>query len=74
MLNDCDVWTVTCPDCGNEMKEEIGRLKDTDEIKCDRCGAELMFQKDAFLNRVDQLRQMVASLAQTDRFATKPGS
>lgn len=71
ILNDSDLWPVVCPECGHEIRKEIGWLKHTVRINCDVCGADSEFHNDAFVNVIQNLKQAVDAVARAPRLAQK---
>jgi transcription elongation factor Elf1 len=39
MLDESDHITIVCPNCGKEMTETIGRLKEVATLRHETCGA-----------------------------------
>ena len=48
MLLDKAEITIKCPKCQRETKKTLGWLKANSRMSCDRCGAEIGFDKSGF--------------------------
>jgi transcription elongation factor Elf1 len=72
MLNDTDLWPVTCIECGHKTPMEIGQLKTKAEFTCHRCGNSFEFRTRVFANALEQLRATVRFVRGNTRLLRKP--
>jgi transposase-like protein len=73
MLNDTDLWPVTCLACGQKTPVEIGQLKTKSEFTCPRCGRTFEFRTKVFVNALEQLRATVRFLRGNTRLLNEKG-
>jgi rRNA maturation endonuclease Nob1 len=66
MLNDTDMWAVTCAGCGHVFEKPIGVLQHSDTLECPLCGARLRFHKQAFQTQLEQLRAEIKMVARAN--------
>ena len=66
MLNDADLWPVTCAECGNVFQKEIGWLKHAVSITCPKCGRDLAFRNDTFAGIVEDAKKTVEYVARSN--------
>jgi hypothetical protein len=67
MLNNSDLWPITCPQCGKVIEEQIGRLKGATSLSCPS-GHKFGFSNDNFSQYVEELRKSIANVARNSRF------
>lgn len=60
MLNDGDLWPISCPRCQKTTKYTISHLKQWREFKCTKCGEEYTFANAAFAHQITNLRTNVS--------------
>jgi hypothetical protein len=72
MLNDSDPWPVTCSHCGYVFEEQIGRLKHSVTLVCQRCRRQLSFNKETFMNVLDNAKSTVSNFMRAVRLTDKP--
>ncbi len=73
MLNDTDLWPVTCLACEQKTPVEIGQLKTKGEFTCPRCGHTFEFLTKAFVNTLEQLRATVRFFRGNTRLLKEKG-
>jgi len=71
MLNDSDLWPVTCAECGEVFRDQIGRLQSTDSVTCPRCGQDMKFRRDMFRNTIENARKNLDVIARNDVLTEK---
>ncbi len=67
MLNDSDLWPVSCPQCGKIVEEQIGRLKGTVSLVCP-LGHKFGFRNHDFTHYVEELRKTVENVTRNSPF------
>ena len=51
---------LTCPHCGTETKQSIGRLKALDDFTCPGCGA--VYEPDELKTAIRKIEKSIAGL------------
>ncbi len=59
MLNDTDVWPVTCQTCRRITSKEIRSLKHSASIACVQCGRATRFHAYLFSQAIEELRKSI---------------
>ena len=63
MLNDGDLWPITCTRCGHVFSEQIGRLHEVEILSCGKCGCRLRFKNEQFRQVTENLRRTIEIVA-----------
>jgi hypothetical protein len=71
VLNDTDVWPVTCQTCGYITHKEIGWLKHSTSITCGQCGHGMRFHTHLFSQVIEELRKSIELAAGNGVFTDK---
>jgi hypothetical protein len=71
VLNDTDVWPVTCQTCGYITHKEIGWLKHSTSIACAQCAREMRFHTQLFAQVIEELKRNVEVAAVNYVFTDK---
>ena len=66
MLNDTDLWPITCAECGKIFEKEIGWLKHSTSVVCPKCRSDLAFRNDTFLQILENAKGTLAHIASPD--------
>lgn len=53
---------ITCPQCGHETPETIGRLKTNPQLTCGGCGNTITIQADNLKAGIDSVQKQLADL------------
>jgi len=59
MLEDRDLFPITCPRCRQQTHKEIGRLKSEGRIVCSECGMRMHFNRDEFIRTIDKAKEVL---------------
>lgn len=68
MLDDDDLFPITCTECGHETHEVIRSLYKAVRITCGKCGREWHFDKEAFVAYVKEQRKTIEGLLRNSKF------
>lgn len=61
MLEDRDLFPITCTRCRQQTYKELGRLKSEGRIVCSDCGLRMRFNRDEFVRVIEQARKLLAN-------------
>jgi DNA-directed RNA polymerase subunit RPC12/RpoP len=67
MFEDEDLWPVQCPNCGHISREPIGWLKESGRHSCPACSAKLWYDKNTFLDVLDDAQRAVDNFSRSIR-------
>jgi len=62
---DSHTVTIPCPNCGQEMQETIGRLKQDPKIPCPGCGKILAIDAEQFREAEKSVQESLNQLRRT---------
>lgn len=60
MLEDRDLFPITCPRCRQQTYKEIGRLKAEGRIVCSDCGLRIRFNRNEFSGAINKAKKILA--------------
>lgn len=72
MLNNNDIWPISCVNCNEPMGMAIGELRKLSEIKCRRCASSYRIRRENFDNMIDNLRSHVRTIAMNNPGILEP--
>jgi len=57
MYEDGDPFPFSCPNCGHEIPETIGSLKEKAHFTCPRCTHNFWFHRETLADTIDKLKR-----------------
>lgn len=64
-LLDGEVIEISCPHCGNKLKERIGKLKANPTLTCARCRGTVAIKADQMRGEIAKVEKALADLQRT---------
>lgn len=58
---------IICAHCGHEFREEIGRLRDEEDMPCPSCGGIIDLNSDDIRSRIHRAHKLLANITGKSR-------
>lgn len=68
---DDKIIQLTCPQCGHQFDERIGRLKDDPSIPCAGCGATIQIEAERLRQGLESVDKQLADFKRSLRNLSK---